>query len=176
MENRLSTTFEKPYAFVKQQMREKKNRPSFMSQVISEMERDGYDPEMEKIFKYSGVSMTTGAADTTVSALLTFFLAMTLYPDVQKKAQEEIDRVIGSQRLPVSSDRDKLPYVEAVIKETHRWHPIAPMSIPHVSREEQTIRGYRIPKGSMILPNSWYVIISRSPSSARASWVLKLRD
>jgi len=52
---------------------------------------------------------------------MTFFLAMTLFPDVQKVAQEELDRVVGSGRLPTSADKDKLPYIHAIVKETHRW-------------------------------------------------------
>jgi cytochrome P450 len=52
---------------------------------------------------------------------MTFFLAMILFPEVQIAAQEEIDRVIGSDRLATSADKDKLPYILAVVKETHRW-------------------------------------------------------
>jgi cytochrome P450 len=97
----------------------------------------------------------SGGADTTVSSLMTFFLAMILFPEVQKKAQEEIDRVIGNTRLPVSSDKEKLPYIEAVLKETHRWHPVGPMAIPHTSNKEDEIMGYRIPKGALLMPNTW---------------------
>lgn len=88
---------------------------------------------------------------------MTFFLAMTVFPEVQKKAQEELDRVIGSSRLPVSADRAKLPYIEAIMKETHRWHPVLPMGLPHASIEEDVCRGYRIPKGAVLLPNNWCV-------------------
>lgn len=49
-------------------------------------------------------------------------------PNVQKKAQEELDRVIGTDRLPLLSDRGSLPYVEALVKEVLRWHPILPLS------------------------------------------------
>ena len=87
---------------------------------------------------------------------MTFFLAMTVFPDAQKKAQEEIDRVIGGSRLPTSKDLSTLPYIEAVMKETHRWHLVVPMGIPHTSTEEDTCRGYRIPKGSILLPNNWF--------------------
>lgn len=88
---------------------------------------------------------------------MTFFLAISVFPEVQKKAKEEIDRVIGGSRLPVSVDRDSLPYIMAVMKETHRWHPIAPMGLPHSSSTEVTYRGYRIPKDAIMLPNTWYV-------------------
>lgn len=86
---------------------------------------------------------------------MTFFLAMTIFPDVQKKAQEEIDRVIGGDRLPLSSDLPNLPYIEAIMKETHRWHNVLPMGLPHSSVEEDTYQGYTIPKGALLLYNTW---------------------
>lgn len=52
---------------------------------------------------------------------------MTLYPEVQKTAQAELDAVIGSDRLPSFSDRPQLPYLEAVLREVLRWNPVAPM-------------------------------------------------
>jgi cytochrome P450 len=152
MAAQLNQTAELPYQFVKQQMRKKKHKTSFLSQAIEDI---GSDPEMEHIHKWSAVSLYTGGADTTVSSLMTFFLAMTLFPEVQKKAQEELDRVIGGHRLPLSADKGKLPYIEAVMKETHRWHPVAPMALPHASTKEDVIQGYKIPKGSLILPNNW---------------------
>ena len=82
---------------------------------------------------------------------------MMVYPEVQKTAQEEIDRVVGSDRLPTMTDREHLPYIEAVVKETLRWHPVAPMSLPHTSTEDDICEGYFIPKGSMLLTNVWWV-------------------
>lgn len=82
---------------------------------------------------------------------------MTLYPEVQRKAQEEIDRVLGAGRLPKMTDRANLPYIDAVVKETLRWHPVAPMGIPHMSVEDDMYEGYHIPKGSLFLPNIWYI-------------------
>ena len=52
---------------------------------------------------------------------------MSLYPTVQRKAQEELHRVIGLDRLPVLADRDQLPYIEAILKELLRWNPITPL-------------------------------------------------
>jgi cytochrome P450 len=88
--------------------------------------------------------------------MMTFFLAMTVFPEIQRRASEELTRVIGTSRLPVSADREKLPYIEAIMKETHRWHLVLPMCLPHASTEEDTCRGYRIPKGAILLPNNWY--------------------
>ena len=52
---------------------------------------------------------------------------MTLHPDAQKRAQQEIDDVIGTDRLPVSADGERLPYCEAVLKEVFRWNPVVPL-------------------------------------------------
>ena len=57
-----------------------------------------------------------------------FLIVMAQHPEIQKRAQEELDRVIGSNRLPLVSDRDDLPYVNAVAKEVLRWRPILPLS------------------------------------------------
>lgn len=65
----------------------------------------------------------------SVSSITTFFLAAVLHPDVQKKAQEEIDRVVGKDRLPSYTDRPNLPYVEAVMREALRWHPPVSLSM-----------------------------------------------
>jgi cytochrome P450 len=82
---------------------------------------------------------------------------MALYPEVQQKAQEEIERVIGPYKLPTFNDRERLPYIDAVVKETLRWHPVAPLAIPHAATEDDIYEGYFIPKGSLILANIWYV-------------------
>jgi hypothetical protein len=65
----------------------------------------------------------------TTSTLHVFLLAMVLYPEVQARAQEEIDSVIGEglKRLPDWDDRASMPYVDAVIRETLRWFPVVPL-------------------------------------------------
>jgi len=63
-----------------------------------------------------------------VSAIYAFFLAMTIYPDIQARAQAELDSVVGNDRLPTFDDRDSLPYVNAICKEVLRWNVIAPLS------------------------------------------------
>ena len=54
---------------------------------------------------------------------------MTLYPEVQVIAQQEIDRVIGRDRLPIVEDRDRLPYIDAIVKEVLRWGVVGPLGI-----------------------------------------------
>jgi cytochrome P450 len=60
----------------------------------------------------------------------TLFLAMALYPEVQKKAQAEIDAVVGPNRFPDFHDRPSLPYIDAIVKELTRWNLVAPLGRP----------------------------------------------
>jgi cytochrome P450 len=84
------------------------------------------DVEDDVIKDVSAMAYIAGS-DTTVSATMSFFLAMLIYPEVQQKAQAEIDRVVGCDRLPEMEDMIALPYVSAVVTETLRWLPVLPM-------------------------------------------------
>jgi len=63
----------------------------------------------------------------STSTLLIFLLAMVLHPEVQAKAQADIDRIVGKDRLPDFDDRPALPYVDAILRETMRWYPVFPI-------------------------------------------------
>ncbi|KIY66978.1 cytochrome P450 [Cylindrobasidium torrendii FP15055 ss-10] len=103
-----------------------------------------------------GASTLFGAGiDTTAITLHCFFLMMLLHPDVQQKVQREVEFVCGAERLPNVSDREKLPYLKAVIKEIIRIHTPAPTGLPHTNIEDDVHDGYFIPKGSMIIANIW---------------------
>ena len=90
---------------------------------------------------------------------------MVLYPEVQKKAQEEIDVVVGNNRLPSFSDRESLPYTNALVLEVLRWHSIIPTGLPHRVTKDMIYDGYFIPEGSTIIPNIWlFFLFSFSPT------------
>jgi len=73
----------------------------------------------------------TAGAETTTSSVQTFILAMLHYPEVQRKAQAELDRVLHrGKRLPGYEDQSDLPYITAVMKEVLRWQPVTPISTP----------------------------------------------
>ncbi|THH28091.1 hypothetical protein EUX98_g6099 [Antrodiella citrinella] len=80
---------------------------------------------------------------------------MVIHPGVYLKAQQEMDRVVGSTRLPESEDREDLPYLNAVIKETYRWHVAVPLGVPHATSEDDEFKGCRIPGGTMVIANLW---------------------
>lgn len=149
-------TTEIPYRFVEEQMQQDKHKTSFLSTAIQESK---LTPSMKHINKWSALSIFAGGADTTVSSIRTFFLAMMLHPEVQEKAREELDRVTGGTRLPVAADKQKVPYTSALVSEVLRWVPVAAMALPHTSKKNQIYNGYTIPKGAVIIPNSWYAII-----------------
>ena len=87
--------------------------------------------------------------------ILGFFCAMLIHPSVQARAQAELDRVIGPDRMPEHADRPALPYIRALVKESLRWHNAGPLGIAHRCMEEDTFRGWRIPEGTIVLPNIW---------------------
>jgi cytochrome P450 len=72
---------------------------------------------------------------------------MVLYPDVQRRAQEEIDSIIGRERLPEPGDKESLPYIEAVCREVLRWHVLGPLGLQHVPMADDWYKGYYIPAG-----------------------------
>ena len=84
------------------------------------------------------------------------------FPDVQQEAQEEIDRVVGSERSPDWSDEEKLPYCAALFKETLRWRSVTILGgIPHAPIQDDVYEGYHIPAGTTMLQNLW--AIHRNP-------------
>ena len=87
----------------------------------------------------------------------TFFLAMARNTQVMKKAQNQLDDVLGRDRLPEHSDIDNLPYITAIIKETFRWSPPVPIGLAHRLMEDDVYKGMFIPAGTTLLENIWLV-------------------
>jgi cytochrome P450 len=82
---------------------------------------------------------------------------MVLNPKVMKKAQEELDRVVGKDHLPEFSDKDNLPYIDALVKELLRWNPPLPVSVASRATQDDVYRGYSIPAGATVIGNIWAV-------------------
>ena len=150
-----------PYRYVQRRMAALTYQPSYVSKLVQQLKEENsgkLDQEDEHAIIWSAASLYGAAADTTVITLTIFTLAMIKFPHVQRKAQEEIDRVVGTDRLPSFEDRDKLPYINALVKEALRWWPIAPMGFPHTATENIEYNDLHIPKGAFLLPAVWWFL------------------
>ncbi|KAG7087487.1 hypothetical protein E1B28_013449 [Marasmius oreades] len=154
-----------PWAFLKQSMEEGMAVPCFSTRNLEKFKiscaESGQNSVMEEVIKNCAAVSLTAGADTTVSAVLSFILAMVAYPDVQARAQREINEVVGS-RPPEFSERENLPYIEAILSETLRWNPVTPLAVPHRSVNDDVYDGYLIPGGSTVVANAWAVLHDES--------------
>ena len=87
---------------------------------------------------------------------------MILNPEAMKKAQQELDRVVGKGELPGFSDKENLPYIDALVKEVLRWSPSLPLAVPKRAMQDDVYRGYLIPEGVTVVENVWAIL--RDPS------------
>ncbi|KAF7323866.1 O-methylsterigmatocystin oxidoreductase [Mycena kentingensis (nom. inval.)] len=141
-----------PFYSVKQHMAAGDAVPSWVSELL---ERTGADKVPDANIKALGAITLAAAMETTLSALRAFVHMMVLHPEIQKKAQAELDAVVGDGRLPNFDDRDSLPYSDALYREIMRLHGPAPLGVPHASSEDDVYNGFFIPKGSTIMYNQW---------------------
>ncbi|TEB34027.1 cytochrome P450 [Coprinellus micaceus] len=131
--------------------------PSMATTLLDEMpEEDAPERrELESIARISCASGYAAGADTTVSSATGLLLVLAMHPEVQKRAQIEVDSATGGKRLPLMGDREKLPYVNALVKELGRWYTVVPLGLAHVAAEDAEYDGYLIPKGTFVMTNSW---------------------
>ncbi|PFH57966.1 hypothetical protein XA68_14327 [Ophiocordyceps unilateralis] len=146
-----------PYVFTQRQMAAGSRQESFVSRLMNDLSGRGrqLSPDDETIIKGAAGSLFLAGADTIVSTLTVFFLAMVMVPEAQTRGQEEVDRVIGTGRLPTMDDQDNLPYIDAIVKEALRWSPVTPLGVPHVTTQDVVQDGHRIPKGSTLIAVIW---------------------
>ncbi|XP_053994345.1 probable cytochrome P450 303a1 [Hylaeus volcanicus] len=108
------------------------------------------------------VDLFVAGSETTSKALSFCFLYLVLYPDVQRKAHEEIDRVIGRDRLPTVEDRAKMTYMSAIVLESLRMFVGRSLNVPHRAQKDTSILGHRIPKDTMLLVNFNSILMDES--------------
>jgi cytochrome P450 len=149
-----------PFNFVKNALQDGTAVQSLASEHLQEIENLA-TPERQKqelIVKQTLASLYMAGSDTTVSSLSSLFLALVLYPDVQKRAQAELDTVIARERLPTFGDRPRLPYIDALCRELLRWQMVTPLGVPHASTEDDVYNGFFIPKGAIVMANAWAIL------------------
>ena len=105
---------------------------SFMDKVLDQQEKNELGPNQ---LRFIGGVLMEGGSDTSSSLILAIVQAMIHYPEVQERAQAEIDSVIGPDQSPQWSDFPNLPYINMIVKEGHRWRPILPLCFPHALGE-----------------------------------------
>ncbi|XP_055938576.1 cytochrome P450 18a1-like [Argiope bruennichi] len=119
----------------------KRNDPAFCKEVLEDM-----------------VGAFFGAGSETVRLTLEWLVLTTAtYQDVQKKVQQEIDDVIGTERLPSWTDHSKMPYTEATIMEIMRWRTIIPINVLRYTLWDTELNGFFIPKDAYVLANLWSI-------------------
>ncbi|KAJ7928082.1 cytochrome P450 [Mycena leptocephala] len=152
-----------PFDFVRQNMRDGVGGLSVVGQLLERNDAlHGGSQEQENMIKEVTAVAYAAAADTTAATVINFMMAMAMNPEVEQKAQNEIDNVIGLSRLPRFEDRSALPYCEAVFRELMRWRPVVPLAVAHCTSEDDIYEGYFIPKGTMVLPNIWAMVHDES--------------
>ncbi|KAG7089339.1 hypothetical protein E1B28_011031 [Marasmius oreades] len=147
-----------PWEWLMKSMTQGAVEPSFVSKNLEKLSSsvEGEDRKaMEEVIRNcAGISYVAGA-DTTVSAILSFILHMIHHPEIQSRAQSEVESL---GRLPELSDKGKLPFTEAVIAETLRCNPVTPLALPHAAMEDDVYEGMWIPKRSTIVANIWAIL------------------
>ncbi|CAE6457244.1 unnamed protein product [Rhizoctonia solani] len=146
-----------PYNWVKERVADGTAQSSVLGAILQDSKLySGLSPDIrDDNLEQLGIMIHAGGTDTSSTALVNFVAAMVLYPDVQEKAQLELDTVLGSGTMPTISDRDRLPYINNIILELYRWRPVLPIAIPHVCYEDDVYKGYDIVKGDVVIGNIW---------------------
>ncbi|KAH8880599.1 cytochrome P450 [Thozetella sp. PMI_491] len=109
---------------------------------------------MEDI-KGAAATILIAGNDTTASTLMLLVLYLMQHKDIQRKAHEEIDHVLGGNRLPEWDDIPQLTYMNRILQETYRMNPLSPLGIPHASIADDVYEGMFIPKGTIVYQNVW---------------------
>ncbi|KAA8647950.1 cytochrome P450 [Aspergillus tanneri] len=144
------------------------NLGTFMDRVLDGQEKNNL-PWHQLAF-IGGVLME-GGSDTSSSLILAIVQALIQNPAVQEKAHAEIDSVVGHDRSPVWEDLEKLPYINMIVKEGHRWRPILPLCFPHALGEDDWVDGKFLPKGTVVVINTWGMHMDPSQPNDPAKFI-----
>ncbi|KAH9718391.1 hypothetical protein KPL71_022208 [Citrus sinensis] len=109
------------------------------------------------------LDMLSAAMDTSATAVEWALSELIKHPKVMKKLQKELEKIVGLSRMVEESDLENLEYLDMVVKETLRLHPVGPLLIPHESTEDCTVNRFHIPKKSRVIINVW--AIGRDPEA-----------
>lgn len=153
LRNRIMPFFNIFYNVMKERVRNGTAPDCFLARLLAQEGSVFEESEPPHII---ATTMAAGT-DTTATTLQWFFKAALLFPDAIKTAQDEIDRVVGPDRLPNWEDRPNLPYLAALVNETHRWATATPLAFIHATSEADVYRGKDIPNGAIVYSNVYAI-------------------
>ncbi|KAF5747022.1 Cytochrome P450 [Tripterygium wilfordii] len=128
-----------------------------MIDVLLKLQETEPEYYKDEIIRGLVLVLLMAGVDTSVNTMEWAFSLLVNHPQVLKKAQLEINNYVGDNRVMNESDVAQLPYLHGIISETLRMYPAVPLLIPHESSEESTVKGFRIPRGTMLLVNLWSI-------------------
>ncbi|TFK34601.1 cytochrome P450 [Crucibulum laeve] len=147
-----------PFAISEQEIEQGTSQPSFTTLCLDDLDPTRDVEYQRQIIKDTAGMFFSAGSDNIVSVVQSFILAMLCNPDIQAKAQLELDELLQHQRLAVYDDEPFLPYLSAVVKEVFRWQNPTPIGIPHRLDQDDTYKGFHLPAGSMIIGNQWAML------------------
>lgn len=157
IKRQLMMKIKKTYKFLEEEFKDTladenlRDSNHFLSLYMEEMEKN---PNFKMEHLEAVVNdLFAGGMEPGSSTLTTIVYLMTKHPQVQHRVREELDEVVGRDRLPSVTDMERLPYTQATIHEAQRVFELTKYALPHKADEDCTIGGYDIPKGTWLLPN-----------------------
>jgi cytochrome P450 len=138
----------------RERLAEAKGTECFLATVLKTQEKE---PHSDKFLSHLSGVLLEGGAETSASSMMVFIMAMAAFPDVLVKAQEEVDRICGTSRMPCKDDIGRLPYIRACMLEILRWRPIIPLGVPHNTTADDTYGTYTVPVNTDIIINTWRI-------------------
>jgi cytochrome P450 len=148
-----------PFAAITNNFNAGKSSPSFAHTLLTKFHDNVQKgvPNKLEIRDIQGMSAAVfiAGSNTTLATTRVALFNLISNPHVLEKAREELDRIVGIDRLPSLSDRPKLRYLEYIVEETTRWRPLSPVGVPHKSIEDDIYEGMYIPKGTNVYYNTY---------------------
>ncbi|KAG6330373.1 hypothetical protein ID866_8716 [Astraeus odoratus] len=139
---------------VKEKMASGDTTSSLTRYLLENQENEGLNDDE---LAYIAGSMFSAGSDTTAAAISFMIMSAALHPQAQARVQEELDTVIGRDRMPTFADWDMLPQTLAFMSENFRWRPIVPGGFPHCATKDVIWNGYLIPAGTAVVANHWSI-------------------
>nr|GEW41481.1 cytochrome P450 CYP82D47-like [Tanacetum cinerariifolium] len=130
---------------------------TLFSRVKEELKHDLYSFSIDAIVKSTCLAIFAAASHTTTVTLTWALALLANNPRVLQNAQQELEKHVGRDSEVEDSDLKNLVYIQAIIKETLRLYPVAPLSAPRESTEDCVVGGYTVPKGTVLLVNIWNI-------------------